>query len=275
MDTIKDKISRFYSLIENYKEGAPDTRYKSWEWCHEYFFENKDHNDENTKDIMALHLAFYLASWGMYRGSSFLLQRDYKTHKQAIDIILEQKYNSLWNYNPKDYNAIKQASELIFGNDGAYRKIKESYKDAKASDTLVTKILMGTFGCIPAFDRFFKRGISVCFGNNEYNGYKITQSIDNANTINGMSTFMALSYFVKDNEQDFKIKGHNEYSPMKCLDMYLWETGYELDLLDVLQKKSNGNIDTARSKAIKLGFASENDDNSVFIEQIKQANGIK
>src|SRR6185503_8722581 len=35
-----------------------------------------------------------------------------------------------------------------------------------ASDTLVTKVMLGVFGCIPAFDTFFKAGLEVwTFGN--------------------------------------------------------------------------------------------------------------
>ena len=36
---------------------------------------------------MALHLGFYLASWGMYRGSTGLLQKDYQIHIEAVSII--------------------------------------------------------------------------------------------------------------------------------------------------------------------------------------------
>lgn len=36
-------------------------------------------NDVNL-DYLSLQLAFYLASWGMYRGSSFLLQKYYRVH---------------------------------------------------------------------------------------------------------------------------------------------------------------------------------------------------
>lgn len=50
-------------------------RYLSWCHCYNAFKENRSNRDEKTVDYLALHLAFYLASWGMYRGSSFLLQK--------------------------------------------------------------------------------------------------------------------------------------------------------------------------------------------------------
>ena len=43
------------------------------------------------------------------------------------------------------------------------RKIKEyysAYNDGKCSDILSTKVLLGIFGCIPAYDKFFKIGCS-------------------------------------------------------------------------------------------------------------------
>ncbi|MFH1661746.1 MAG: hypothetical protein ABIA02_01460, partial [Candidatus Falkowbacteria bacterium] len=67
---IKETIRDFFKEIE----GDDNHRYKSWEHCYNYFsLEDKEIN----KDIACLHLAFYLASWGMYRGSTFLLQKDY------------------------------------------------------------------------------------------------------------------------------------------------------------------------------------------------------
>ena len=49
------------------------SRYKSWEFCYKKFQDNV----YNTDDL-AIHLSLYLASWGMYRGSTFLLNKNYK-----------------------------------------------------------------------------------------------------------------------------------------------------------------------------------------------------
>ena len=61
-----------------------ETRYKSWIYCHSYFMELKKCNggkkfkelNEVDKKLSLLNLSGYLASWGMYRGSSFTLQYD-------------------------------------------------------------------------------------------------------------------------------------------------------------------------------------------------------
>ena len=68
---------------------------------------------------MCLHLAFYLASWGMYRGSSFLLQKDYRVHYDVVKEILNERYNSLWNIDCEELtkennlNLIFEISEKI------------------------------------------------------------------------------------------------------------------------------------------------------------------
>ena len=59
-------------------------RYASFDYCFNYFQE-KYKNGEKEKiadsknvQLSCLQLGFYLASWGMYRGSTFLLQKSVK-----------------------------------------------------------------------------------------------------------------------------------------------------------------------------------------------------
>ena len=259
--TIEQKIAHFMSLISEETNSDLNaqsfSRYKSWEWCYKYF---KDHHDlarlsddekESIIDTMALHLAFYLASWGMYRGSSFLLQRDYKAHIPAVKAILDldknlnqgKKYDSLWNFVPSEKN-IDDAYELLFGEDGIYFKVKKSYKkncndgadetsqngdksadsEGLASDTLVTKILLGTFGCIPAFDRYLKNGIKIS------NGQGYTKEF--ATNIEGKNhdIFKKLCHLYIDNISNVNLNSLVEYPPMKKVDMFFWEIGYEADI---------------------------------------------
>ncbi len=49
--------------------------------------------DEAFADQACLQLAFYLARWGMLRGSSFLLFKDYKVHQYFIgDVVRNPVY---------------------------------------------------------------------------------------------------------------------------------------------------------------------------------------
>jgi hypothetical protein len=49
-------------------------RYRSWEHCYGFFQRVGRQDIIAQRDDAAVQLGFYLASWGMYRGSSFLLQ---------------------------------------------------------------------------------------------------------------------------------------------------------------------------------------------------------
>jgi len=92
--SIYDEITEFYDQLKNDEYH----RYKSWEHCFSYFQKSQ----EIKNDYASLQLAFYLASWGMYRGSSYLLWKDYKIHEDLIDL-LKQK-----NMIPYELDLIKE-----------------------------------------------------------------------------------------------------------------------------------------------------------------------
>lgn len=54
----------------------------SWRYCYNAFSD-----PSATRESLALHLGFYLASWGMMRGSSFLREFDYTVHLPIVDIL--------------------------------------------------------------------------------------------------------------------------------------------------------------------------------------------
>ena len=87
----------FIKAIEEYcktKSENQNDRFSSWEHCYKCFSAARKSN-EPDEDYLCLHLAFYLASWGMYRGSSFLLKKDYKVHLPVVQEILKEKYDPL------------------------------------------------------------------------------------------------------------------------------------------------------------------------------------
>lgn len=227
INNIIEKGKKFYNRTKN----EENCRYRSWEYCYKIFNEKHNENkdiDEKTLDYLCLNLAFYLASWGMYRGSSFLLKKDYRIHKEAIKEIFKKKYNSLWNLDVKDYLNNKEIKELL---NELISKLKEIYEEIrknakedkvknKISSTLITKILMGTFGCVPAYDRFFIKGIK---------SYKIKPSLFGINSITSLAEFYNENY--KDFEEARKeMKIDNmEYPQMKVIDMCFWQIGLEID----------------------------------------------
>jgi len=229
---VRKTVTNFYSTFD-------DSRYKSWEHCF-LFYENEIYKyigsniEEEMLDHASLHLAFYLASWGMMRGSIFLLQSDYKVHKNLIkNVLLNEKYRPLWNFD--FYNAQKKEVDnflyLIFDKEqgiknaiiNAYPCAKNSKgKSCKPSDTLITKIIMGTLGCIPAYDRYFMDGISYAqkFSDGEI---KFTQQL-------GAGSLETLIYFIKNNFEELCTINKTldfEYPFMKLIDMYFWSIGFD------------------------------------------------
>lgn len=216
------------NLIRAYFEQTmsdPHGRYLSWEHCYKAFLENRDANDEQAIDHLALHLAFYLASWGMYRGSSFLLQKDYKVHIPVVKIIQEKKYDPLVGICAKDL--CKEQNLTLLEDIG--KRIYACYaedtpaSDRKinaASDTLITKILLGTLGCVPAYDRFYKESVKK---------HHISSFNYNKKSVCRVAKFYC------DHEDSFEklrlelSECRIEYPPMKLMDMCFWQDGYISD----------------------------------------------
>ena len=139
-------------------------RYASFDYCFNYFrwFYAEGHLGElasaDNLQLSCLQLGFFLASWGMFRGRSQLLQRSVKHYVAVLEAISEAD-KRLWEVDVDGYD--DEAIGLILS--GA-QKIRNSFPHP-ARDVLVTKIMLGVFGCVPAFDRYFKDGFgSQTFG---------------------------------------------------------------------------------------------------------------
>lgn len=218
--------NKFYAEVKHHKNH----RYLSWEHCYQCFAQaRKDRKNgklnEKYIDYLSLQLAFYLASWGMYRGSSFLLQKDYKVHTEAVKEILKLEYDVLFGLNCVELkrvevqNCLETLAEQL---DKIYKKIRESVLAKEAenniSTILLTKILLGTLGCTPAYDRFFVDAIK---------NTKVSTGNYNINSLLKLVSFYEKHYDSLERvRKEMKI-GELEYPPMKLLDMGFWQIGFE------------------------------------------------
>lgn len=214
----------------------PRGRYMSWRHCYKAFSENRNVTDERIIDYLSLQLAFYLASWGMYRGSSFLLQKDYKVHIPVVMVIQEQKYDPLYGISAED---LCEEYNLNLLNDIAAR-IRDCYAKEQplvdrttnnATDTLVTKILLGTLGCVPAFDRYYVDSVKK---------NHISKGVFNKNSVRSVAGFYCDNLGVFENLRYEISKCGIEYPPMKLMDMCFWQDAYIDDL-----KKRKHHLDVA------------------------------
>ena len=139
-NNIKENLGSFENgLIYSKDEGHhPLARYASFDYCFNYFQGFKDKKELSHKNNIqnsCLHLGFYLASWGMYRGSTFLLQKSVKVFRQLIEYIASEKCD-VWGIDVNTYD--ENIDKLI----RCAKKIEEKldvHETKKATDTLVTK----------------------------------------------------------------------------------------------------------------------------------------
>jgi hypothetical protein len=105
---------------------------------------------EEHLEKSCLHLGFYLASWGMMRGSGFLLQKNFRYYEKFIRMIADD-CDDVWGIDVPDYENDSKIEVL----ENTYNKFKCMIEDQKSRIIIVTKIMLGVFGCIPAYDKYF------------------------------------------------------------------------------------------------------------------------
>ena len=214
-EEIQHILSEYSDRIKNEKNN----RFLSWEHCYTCFYRARQDKTNVDIDYLSLQLAFYLASWGMYRGSTFLLQKDYKIHIPVVEEILKAKYDDLLGITCKDIVIDKNMNaleECIGFLKQYYDKVRRTTKSNDVrndlSDTLITKTLLGVLGCVPAYDRFFRSGIRH---------YHIAR---------GISKFYEKNFkILEEVKNDLLIEESISYPQMKIIDMLFWQIGVDLD----------------------------------------------
>ena len=181
-------------------------------------------------DYLSLNLVFYLASWGMYRGSSFLLQKDYKVLVPIVEEVLKPEYDCLFGVacvglrEPEVQARLTNAYDYIADY---FHPIREEVAGREVttpvSPVLITKILMGMLGCVPAYDRFFQDGVAT---------YKVT-----TREYSLESVLRLVDFYEEHNERLEEARRGMQcedltYPQMKLLDMGLWQVGFERDAGD-------------------------------------------
>lgn len=213
---LAEAIRAGYECYDSMKDD-PHHRYLSWEYCHEAFRLNRHPQIDATIDYLCLHLAWYLASWGMLRNS-FLMQKDYKIHADVVRLIYQPEWDDLWDLSPEKLSQEYYADRIM--------KLSESITEAYVAsgagiptDTLLTKILLGTVGCVPAYDRYFKKALA---------------DTGAAPQVFSAKSIRTLGNLYLDHEDEFeKLRKHCgsriEYPAAKILDMCFFEYGFQRD----------------------------------------------
>ena len=223
MEAIDELINAAQTFYEDARANE-NGRSRSWEHCYRAFRDART-DPSPDYDHLSLHLAFYLASWGMYRGSCFILQKDYKVHTPIVKEILKPEYDCLFGLACADLR--ESQVQMMFKSVNNYiadhfepirdqvagREVK-----SQVSPVLITKILMGTLGCVPAYDRFFQDGVAT---------YKVTTQEYSLGSVRKLAKF----YEAHNDRLEEARRGMRTddliYPQMKLLDMGFWQIGFE------------------------------------------------
>lgn len=225
IDELIDAAQTFYDDARRDENG----RSRSWEHCYRVFRDARTDPSPDC-DYLSLHLAFYLASWGMYRGSSFLLQKDYKVLSPIVEKVLKPEYDCLFGLacaDVRNSDVWEQLENLYDDIANYFRPIRDQVAGREiaspVSPVLITKILMGTLGCVPAYDRFFQDGVATC---------KVTTQEYSRNSL-----LKLVDFYEEHNDRLEEARrgmrvGDLTYPQMKLLDMGFWQVGFEKEAKD-------------------------------------------
>jgi hypothetical protein len=150
--------SDFRELVEelaggSLSDGVRGPRSQSYDHCFNYFAGTVDLTADMEKSCGVL--GFYLASWGMFRGSSYLLKC---TNSTVFRPVVEYAAAHRETLSAIDLDLYDEAAidAMIL----AYQRIRAALNlGSHRHITLVTKIMTVAFGCVPAYDRYFQRGL--------------------------------------------------------------------------------------------------------------------
>ena len=228
MEAIDELISAAQTFYDDAR-ASENGRSRSWEHCYRVFRDART-DPSPDYDYLSLHLAFYLASWGMYRGSCFLLQKDYKVLSPIVEEILKPEYGCLFGIACADLrnsDVWKQLKKLADDIAYHFRPIRNEVAGREVaspvSPVLITKILMGTLGCVPAYDRFFQDGVAT---------YKVTTQEYSLESVRKLAKFYeAHSDRLEEARRGMRTEDLT-YPQMKLLDMGFWQIGFERDAGD-------------------------------------------
>lgn len=149
------------NVAEYLRDRNREERAASFDFCFNYFQSCRSRDvsglagPENL-EASCLHLGYYLASWRMLRGSTVLHTKSYRFFIPVIEAIATEPPD-IWDIDANRYDdrSIDTLLVLIERIRSAMTATPLAGALAKVpTNTLVTKVVLGVFGSIPAFDTF-------------------------------------------------------------------------------------------------------------------------
>jgi len=153
----------------------------------------------------------------MYRGSSFLLQRSYTVHVGVVERLASPEFAELRDTDVGGSTSDARLIPLIMA---AVAAVKQAYAPfGAATDTLATKVLLGTLGCLPATDRFFIDGFKTTGNQYSYLNARFVERVIRFSTEH--------SGELRAEQASIEGDAGIRYPLMKLVDMNFWQIGYD------------------------------------------------
>ena len=228
--TIQHKKDDITMNVLKYHSGMTEkNRMASFDLCYSYFKVHQLNLASENIEMSCLQLWCYLASWGMLRNSDLILNTP-ASFKPLMEYLSTIKESEVWGidvttYTEENMRIICEVYDNI--SSVLSNSIISSSEKFCPSVTLITKIMLGIFGCVPAFDSNF------CFAmRTEFGKECRFRCVDK-------KSLLAVASFYTQNRDDFesiKIKtiGFNGdetpfyYPKAKLVDMYGFAKGVSL-----------------------------------------------
>jgi len=222
---LREKVERLHEKQETVYE-----RIRSWGHCFGYFKEYFGNKSKVDYDLAALNLGMFLASWGMYRGSSFSLQYDYKIYAKLLEELKNKKYDfDPCKIEDVDISKVSECFDTIknyLKNKIIKGRDSDKGKSYNVSATFVTKIMLGIYGITPAFDKYFIEGIKdnkdfthTWFWNVDKFKSAYEQVLEFYKANQDCIDKLSKECQIEENKEKYKIP------PMRIIDMYFWLLG--------------------------------------------------
>lgn len=193
---------------------SENSHYKAWDLCYNFFRNYKEiKRDNKLKDNACLNITAYLSSMGVY--NAHLNKTNYLIHRGAINIILKSRYDVLWEYDINDTKLFKWCKQLIIDLNTEliqyYSRVCEGIDDLT---NLTSHLIMGSMGCLPAFDKYFINGI-------DFYGFEKHTFCDEA-------IDEVYSFYKSYQKQFYNIFSSldKQIPIMRIIYMFFWQSGY-------------------------------------------------
>lgn len=202
-------MNEFLERLTAYRtEMNASKNIRGWSWidCNRAFAEKKHNND-----MLAKELFMFLASWGMLRNS-FLLRYNWRVLVPVVELLTEKRFAVLQN---ADIATIEKNIDLLIELKtevhSTLNKVRAGYGN-NITDTLISKILMGAFGCTIAYDQFVRCRLAA-------QGLR--------HTFTKLSVLELCAFYnehpeLEQERQKIKTEDGIDYPPMKMLDIIFW-----------------------------------------------------